>query len=664
MKETHKVLFDSYKIGKLTMKNRFYMSAMASLCEVDEDMCYTDSTVNYYAERAKGGVGMIITGANWVENESEQHTGCSFPCPTKFPSKYARKIVELRDRCHAFDTKLIIQLTAGLGRVGSPGNVAGDYVAPSEVTNRWDPREVCRPLTTEEVEHIVKRFGQAAKIVQSAGVDGIEIHAVHEGYLLDAFSMSLFNQRTDKYGGDLNARLRFAIEIVEEIKKQCGKDFPIIMRFSIKSYIKEIRQGGLPGEEFEELGRDVEEAIEAMKILEEAGVDAFDVDAGSYDSWYWAHPPMYFGKGVYVSVAEQVKDVVKVPIMMAGRMDDPDMAAKCVEEGTTNFVGLGRPLLADPEYVRKLQRGETEYIRPCLGCHDGCFVRYFEGGTGSCAVNPEAARELKVGITKADELKNVVVIGGGPAGLEAARVSAIRGHNVTLFEARSELGGALLIAGQPKFKEDDLELAKYYTNELARLGVTVHLNTKATEADIAKLHPDYVYMATGSNPSKPPIKGIDHTIFAQDVLTGKIEAEKEIIIIGGGLVGCELALHLVQNGHKVSIVEALKDILSSGAFIAPMNHMMLYDLLKFNNVVLHTGARIQEIEEKGVTYTKDDEVVTIHADQVILAAGYTSDNTLYEEIKHNYEVYNLGDSLQVGNVRKAVWAAYEVARNR
>ena len=257
---------------------------------------------------------------------------------------------------------------------------------------------------------------------------------------------------------------------MQKIKQYCGEDFPVILRFSLKSYIKDLRQGAVPGETFTELGRDTDEGLQAARILVDAGYDALDVDAGTYDSWYWAHPPMYFDKGVYLPFAEQVKQVVDVPVLAAGRMDDPDLAAQALRDGRCDMIGLARPLLAEPDYVRKVRNDELALIRPCLCCHEGCFGRAFDGAVGSCAVNPECARERLVGITPVAEKKRVVVVGGGPAGLEAARVSALRGHDVTLLEASDALGGALKPAGVPHFKQADRDLVAWYAATLCASG--------------------------------------------------------------------------------------------------------------------------------------------------------------------------------------------------
>lgn len=665
MNPKHEPLFTPFSIRNTQIKNRYFMAAMGTVTHNDEDGAYEPDAVDYFVRRAAGGVGLIITGANWVDNNIEVHSAGSFPCPTICPGKYIKTAREITDRVHAFDSKIFVQLTAGLGRSAMPAMIHNrKFVAPSTVSNRWNPRIECRELTTEEVERIVEQFGVSAVIAKKCGYDGVEVHAVHEGYLLDCFSMSLFNHRTDKYGGDLHGRLRFATEIVRKIKKYCGEDFPVILRFSLKSYIKDIRQGAVPGEEFTELGRDTEEGLEAAKILVEAGYDALDVDAGTYDSWYWAHPPMYFDKGVYLQFAEQVKKVVDVPVLAAGRMDDPDLAAQALLDGRCDMIGLARPLLTEPDYVKKVRNGELELIRPCLCCHEGCFGRAFDGAVGSCAVNPECSRERLVGIRPAAEKKRVVVVGGGPAGLEAARVSAMRGHSVTLLEASSALGGALKPAGVPHFKQADRDLVAWYGATLKKLGVDVRLNTRADKAAIDAFNPQTVFVAEGSTHKKLNLPGADgsNVVSALDVLEGKTEVGNCVVVIGAGLVACELALHLLQNGHNVTILARRKLLCSSK--LPAMNEFMLRDLLVFHGANIVEGADLKSIDAGGVHYEHDGAAAIAEGDTVVTAVGMSANHTVFDSIRNDYEdVIALGDGRRVRNIMGAVWDGYEAARS-
>nr|WP_238808178.1 FAD-dependent oxidoreductase [Paenibacillus sp. EKM212P] len=560
---------------------------------------------------------------------------------------------------------MFLQLSAGFGRVSIPSIVGKTAVAPSPIPHRWLPDVICRELTIDEIHTYVRKFAESAAIVKKAGFDGIEIHAVHEGYLLDQFAISFFNHRKDQYGGNLRNRLRFAIEIVQAIKAECGQDFPVSLRYSIKSFIKDWRQGGLPGEEFQEQGRDIEEGIEAAKILEEAGYDAFNGDVGSYDSWYWAHPPMYQEKGLYLPYNKILKTILKVPVITAGRLDNQDLASKAIREGKTDMIALGRPLLADADIPNKIKAGKIEKIRPCLSCQEGCMGRLASFATISCAVNPACGREKDYALGKADQSKKVLVIGGGPAGCEAARVAAIRGHHVTLFDKNNRLGGNLIPGGIPDFKEDDHLLATWYEGELKDLKVDVQLNTEVNRTTVNEYAADVVIFATGSSPKTFSIGTSTKVYSAEEVLLGKKDPGASTIIVGGGLVGCETALWLADQGKKVTLVEMQEDILTVGGPLCHANEDMLRDLVAYKDIHLLTNAKIVDAnDQEFVLQNKDGEETILNADSAILAVGYTPQQSLYEDIQNEVsESYLIGDAKQVQNIMYAVWDAYEVTRN-
>lgn len=664
MKQKYRNLFEPIKIGKLEIKNRFVMAPMGPGGLCDADGTYNERGVEYYVERAKGGTGLIMTGVTMVENDIEKCALPSMPCPTLNPLNFVKTGKIMTERVHAHGAKIFVQLSAGFGRVSIPSIVGRTAVAPSPIPHRWIDGVTCRELTIEEIKTYVRKFAESAAIVKKAGFDGVEIHAVHEGYLLDQFAISFFNNRTDEYGGSLRNRLRFATEIVQAIKAECGQDFPVSLRYSIKSFIKDWRQGGLPGEEFEEKGRDIEEGIEAAKILEEAGYDSFNGDVGSYDSWYWSHPPMYQEKGLYLPYNEILKKALKVPVITAGRMEDPELASDAISEGKTDMIALGRPLLADAEIPNKILADEYDKVRPCLSCQEGCMGRLASYAQISCAVNPVCGRENEYGLKSAEVKKSVVVVGGGVSGLEAARVCAIRGHKVTLLEKTDRLGGNIIPGGVPDFKDDDRALAKWYTNELNDLNVEVHYNTTVTKEMIKELKADEVILATGSTPRNLNIDNSKKVYTAEDVLLGKEDAGESTIIIGAGLVGCETALWLVDQGKKVTIVELQDGILKVGGPLCHANEDMLKDLVKFKDIDLRLNTSVAGATDNGFILKSGDKEEVIEADSAIVCIGYVSEKSLYNEIRFEIpKVHLIGDASQVQNIMYAIWNAYEVARN-
>ncbi|MBU2699987.1 2-enoate reductase [Sporomusaceae bacterium BoRhaA] len=666
MKQQHANLFNPIKIGTLEIKNRIVMGPMGPGGLTTEDGVYNEKGVEYYVARAKGGAGLILTGVTYVENEIEKSAMPSMACPTLNPVNFVKTAKIMTERIHAYDAKIFLQLSAGFGRVSVPAiNGTMEAIGPSPIPHRWVPGLVCRELTIAEIKTYVRKFAESAAIAKKAGFDGIEIHAVHEGYLLDQFTISFFNHRTDEYGGSLMNRLRFSSEIVQAIKAECGQDFPVILRYSIKSFIKDWNKGGLPGEDFVEKGRDIEEGKEVARLLEQAGYDAFDGDVGSYDSWYWSHPPMYHKKGMYLPYNEILKQILKVPVITAGRVDDPDLASEAIATGKTDMISMARPLLADPDLPNKIRQGKIEKIRPCLSCQEGCMGRLQHFASLSCAVNPAVGREREYDLKQATVMKKVVIVGGGVAGCEAARVCALRGHKVSLYEKSSRLGGNVIPGGAPDFKEDDIKLADWYTLELKDLKVDVHLNSEVTKEMMTKQDADAVIVATGSTPKMLRIEDGDDKVFtAEDVLLGKKDPGKSTVIIGGGLVGCETALWLAQAGKKVTIVEMMDGILKVGGPLCSANDEMLKELLKFKGVDIRTQTAIVKANEQGFIVKCNDQTETIEADSAIICIGYNGQRKLYDEVKNAVgEIYLLGDARKVQNIMYAIWDAYEVARD-
>jgi 2-enoate reductase len=660
----YKNLFTPVKIGSVEVKNRFALAPMGPLGLADAEGGFNQRGIDYYTMRAKGGTGLIVTGVTFVENKVEQHGMPNCPCPTHNPVQFVRTSREMVERIHAYNAKAFLQMSAGFGRVTIPTNL-GEFppVAPSPIQHRWLDK-ICRELTVAEIKSIIKKFGEGAFNAKRAGFDGVEIHAVHEGYLLDQFAITLFNKRTDEYGGCLANRLRFAREVVEEIKKCCGQDYPVALRYSVKSFIKELRVGALPGEKFVEKGKDLEEGIEAAQLLVKYGYDALDVDVGTYDSWWWNHPPMYQKKGLYMPYTKMVKDVVDVPVFCAGRMDDPDMASKAIEDETCDMISLGRPLLADPEYVNKLRAGRSCEIRPCISCQEGCMGRIQEYSMINCAVNPQAARERVTEYNPVYRTKKVLVIGGGVAGCEAARVLAIRGHKPEVVEQLSRLGGNLIPGGAPYFKEDDLRLAEWYENQMKVLNIPVTLNTKVTR-DFVRLHDyDAVIVATGSRPKVFSLGDDGRVYTAADVLTGEKDPGEKVVIVGGGLVGCETALWMAQNGKKVTIVEALDKLLAVNGQLCSANQEMLKALIPFNQIDVITSAKVTGYHNGILTTETDDGKKELPCDSVVLAVGYQEENTLFSQLEQEIpELYLLGDARRVANIMYAIWDAFEVANH-
>lgn len=652
-------LFEPIKIGRVTIKNRIAMAPMGIVGLTNPEGNPGPRALDYYIERARGGTGLIITGLFSVRNEF-RNRGRMHHIDRFSLGPFG----ELSEAVHALGAKIFVQLTAGFGRVSMYPGWGGQPVSASAVPHYLEPSITCRALETDEVDSILAAFGDAAVIMAAAGVDGIELHG-HEGYLFDQFTTAIWNQRTDKYGGDLRGRLTLPIEVLNIIKKRAGADFPVQYRFGLKHYIKGLNSGALPGESYQEAGRDIEEGLEMARLLEAAGFDALHVDAGCYDSWYWAHPPVYQEHGCMVDMAALAKTVVKIPVIAVGRLEIPELAERVIAEGKADMVALGRGLLADPYWAVKVSAGRTEDIRPCIGCHDGCIWRFISGRPLSCAVNPACGREKQYQLGRADKPGKIVIAGGGVAGMEAARAAATRGHQVVLFEKGKALGGHLKEAAVPAFKSDVAALLDWYKNQLKKLGVVIKLETEASTWSIVQENPDAVILATGSEPSFPDIPGISgvNVFTCTDVLLGKKKAGRNVIVLGGGLVGCETALWLAQNKKKVTIIEMLPELMTGSLSVPRMNRLMLIDMLTLNKVKVLTNARTREIHDTGVVVSSDGVKQTIKADTIVLATGLKPDNALAREVNGRYSrLYTIGDCRDPRNIMGAIWDGYEVGR--
>lgn len=659
-------LFEPTRIGKVQIKNRIAMAPMGILGMLNQDGTIAQRGIDYYTERARGGVGLIIAGLFKVENEVERMHAVTVYEPMIIPEAKT-PFGELAESVHYFGTKIFTQLTAGFGRViGGRFIEAGvSPVGASAIQAYWRPQVTMRALTTLEVEKIVRAFGIAAEIVATADIDGIELHG-HEGYLFDQFTTTIWNKRTDKYGGNLEDRLRFPIEALNTIKDRLGKSFPVIYRFGLKHFMRGPWSGALTKEGYAEAGRDIAEGLEMAGLLEKAGFDALHVDAGCYDSYYWAHPPTYQPHGCMVDMAAEAKKVVNIPIIAVGKLGIPELVEKVLEEGKADMVAMGRALLSDPYWPKKAQEGRVEDIRPCIGCHDGCLGRMTEMGgqrPQSCTVNPSSGRERLYELRPAEKLKKILIAGGGVSGMEVARVATLRGHEVTLYEKSEKLGGHLIEASVPNFKDDIGRLLNWYNVQLKKLNVKTRLKTEVRPELLRKEKPDVVVVATGSKPIIPKIPGIEKHLVATciDLLLNKKKVGDAVVVMGGGLVGCETALWLAKQNKKVTIVEMLPEV-ATGVFHA--NRVMLLDMLAQNNVDIITGASIQEVNDDGVIVIDNHfKSSVIKCDTVALALGLKSDKGLYESLRGEVtDIYEIGDCKEPGKIMQAIWDGYNVGR--
>ena len=679
----YEALFTPWKIGNVEIKNRIVMCPMGGTslfgwfeltgCGFDKE------AAKLFLERANNNVGLIIPGIAPLRDTFWGKWLWQNP-------KMFEELKVFMDEIHKTGAKVFIQLTAGMGRSWAITELVGplhknkltralikpiidtshELASPSEQPSRWAPDIICPEMTKHQIEEIIEAFAKTAKLCMDAGVDGVEVHAVHEGYLLDQFAIEFFNKRTDEYGGSFENRYRFAAEVVKAIKETCGSDFPVSLRYSVESKLKGFREGIVPGEVAEEKGRNMEESERAAKYLQDAGYDMLNADNGTYDSWYWAHPPMYMPQNCNLEDVAHIKNFVDIPVVCAGRME-PDVGAKAIAEGKIDGVGIARQFLADGEWITKLIENRLEDIRPCICCHSGCFnFSSSKGhyntqaltdtmGLARCALNPETMQSGKYYVKPAKKSKTVAIVGGGIGGMEAAILLTKRGHKVTLYEKTDKLGGVFIAAAAPSFKEKDRELIAWYIREVQKLPIEVKLNTEIK--DIKELKADEIIIATGATARRIPIPGVEKSIEAVDYLLGNKTVGERVVVIGGGLTGCEIAYDLYLQGKQPTIVEMQDDLITTPG-ICLANTSFLRDFFNANKVPVLLETGVKSIGEGSVTVAgKDGEVREIECDSVVLSVGYNPAPIA----KKSSHVHIIGDAQSVGNLRTVIWGAWDVA---
>ena len=683
MENKYEALFTPWKVGNVEIKNRIVLCPMGGTslfgwfelggCKFDKE------AAKFFLERAQNNVGLIIPGIAPLRDTFWGKWLWQNP-------KMFEDLKEFMEEIHKTGAKLFVQLTAGMGRSWAITDLIAplhknkftrailkpvldtnhELASPSPLPSRWDPEIITPEMTIKQIHEIIEAFAKTAKLCKDAGVDGVEVHAVHEGYLLDQFTMEWTNKRTDQYGGSFENRYRFPVEVVQAIKAACGQDFPVSVRYSVESKVKGFREGAVPGEVYTEVGRNMAESEKAAKYLQDAGYDMLNADNGTYDSWYWAHPPMYMPQNCNLEDVAHIKRFVDIPVVCAGRME-PDVGAQAVADGRIDGVGIARQFLADPQWITKLLEDRLEDIRPCICCHAGCFNFSSSKGHANtqdlsdtmhlarCALNPPTMQSNKYYIAPAKKCKSVAVIGGGIGGMETAIVCAKRGHKVTLYEKSDKLGGVFIAAAAPSFKEKDRDLITWYRREIAKYPqIEVKLQTEVK--DLSEIQADEVVIATGSRPNRIPVPGVEKAVQAIDFLLGA-PVGQNVTIIGGGLTGCEIAYELYLQGKNPTIVEMLDDLICTPG-ICLANTSFLRDFFKANQVPVHLETGVQEIKD-GCVIVKDKEGKTfqIAADSVILSTGYKP-QPLAQKARH---IHLVGDCDKVGNLRSVIWQAWDVA---
>ena len=633
-------LYEPIQLGNVTLKNRFIMAPMSTCDNLGFHM--TDTMIRFVEERAKGGVAMIMTECQAVDKIDSMTSNYK----TAGTPNQEKEWKNFNQRVKRHGVKTCVQLGAGAGQ----NTVVPPFVkalSASELPLYFKPNKHTTAMTVKQIHELVTTFGKVAASAKRAGFDAVEIHA-HTGYMLDQFISACWNHRTDEYGGSVENRARIVVEIIEEIRKNVGPEYPIILRVSMDHK--------MPNQ------RTPEESMELIKVIDKTSLTAYDVDLGCYGSGAWGVTPDYYGDAAFLPAARTIRKVTDKPVMCAGA-HTPDTALEAVEKGEIDYVMIGRQLIADPQFLNKVQEGRMEDVRPCLRCNNYCICHFFKLIPLSCAVNPAAADEEMMNITRTVKPQNVVVIGGGPGGMEAAILAANAGHRVTLYDKADKLGGQMNVASTPSFKGQMKKLLAYLEREVEKSGAEVVLNTAITPDSPELSKADQIVVALGADPIFPKIPGIDrnnvievqeaHTSRAQD-----IKGEK-IVVLGGGFSGCEMALELAQEGKQVTLVE-MTDKLAAKA--NPENGTALRLLLNQYKVIQRLKTKVVSFADDGVVVeTNDGRQETIPADTAIVAFGTRPQSAAAQAIKERYpQAVIVGDCTgEVGLVGDAIHDAYE-----
>ena len=681
MKKEYEILLTPWKIGNLEIKNRIVMAPMGgtSIFGWTEPNHFDKEAAKLLKMAADNNCGLIFPGVATVKDI----IGPLWLYQNK--AKF-RQLKSFMDELHKTGAKMCIQMTAGCGRsfalndlmvtllenkvlgtIAKPIlNPEFHSLAPSETPNRWADHITSKAITKKQIEQIIYAFGETARLCKEAGVDGVEVHAVHEGYLLDQFTLPYVNSRTDEYGGSFENRYRFAVEIVREIKKKCGEDYPVSVRYSVVSKTKGFNEGAVPGEDFIEAGRTMEESQKAAKYLQDAGYDMLNCDNGTYDAWYWPHPPVYMPENCNLEDVAHIRKFVDIPVVCAGRMT-LDAGAKAIENGDIDAIGIGRQFLTDPAWFEKVIEDREEDIKPCISCQTACLTMSKSNGTNNsqsmedamnmcrCALNPETMQSHKFYVKPAKEKKTVAIIGGGVGGMEAALLLKKRGHTPVIYEKSDRLGGVFIAAAAPDFKSHDKKLLKWYETQLKKEDIEIHFNHEVR--DLNEIKADAYIVATGSMPKILPVSGAEKGISAIDYLLGNKEVGKKVVIIGGGLTGCEIAYDLHRKGKEPIIVEMLNDLITTPN-LCLANSSYRRDYFKAFNVPVYLEHGCRQIRDDCVIIAdKKGDLKEIPCDSIIISTGYNSAPL----VKEGKNIYLVGDANKVGNLRSAIWGAWSVA---